>query len=144
MVKNLTETQVQVIKHLFGAAMGDVKKAAAACGVENIADILTDEFVEAIRKRGDGELSLSIPRAIYVIQQMLSEDPSQATFYSEKLHKVATDLLDRAGISKQERSSSGGMTVGLIFMPDKRPLSAPPVTIDMIAEPVAKLAIENG
>lgn len=124
----LTSLQQEFIKALFGPAMGNLKAAAKACGLDDYSDLMTDELSEEIKKRADKELVMNVARATYVINQMLNEAEG-GVFFSEKLHKVATDILDRAGISKQERPHHAGVTVGLVFLPNKNILPEPPEPI---------------
>lgn len=122
----LTPIQNEFVRVLFGKAMGNAKVACEeVTGSTDCSSIMTSELVEAIKLRADQELALSVPRAVHVIQQMLHGE-GQDIFVSDKLHKVCTDILDRAGISKQERPSSAGTTIGLVFLPDKKMLPEPP------------------
>lgn len=125
MAEKLTPIQTEFINILFGKAMGSVKVACEICGIEDYLTILTDGLIEAIRTKADQALALSVPRAVHVIQKMLDTEEG-SVFVSEKLHKVAIDVLDRVGLSKKERPSSGGTTIGLVFLPNKMPLPEPP------------------
>lgn len=129
----LTTTQLDFIKHLFGKANGDMKKASfLAIENEDYSGLLTDELLDEIKRRADQELILNVPKAIFIMNKMLSEPESMP--FLEKLHKVSADILDRAGLSKRERPSSSNMTVGVILLPNKAKLPELPddtaITID--------------
>lgn len=124
-MSKLTPTQLSFIRNLFGKANGDMKEAMRlTCDSEDYAQLLTDELLDAIKKRADDELVLNIPKAIFIMNKMLSE-PDSVPFL-EKLHRVAADVLDRAGLSKRERPTSGTMTVGIVMLPNKIALPEPP------------------
>lgn len=126
MATKLSPIQQAFLKQLFGPSMGRLKDASKAIlGHEDYSDLLTQDFLDAIKYRGDQEINLNVPRALFVINQMLDGDPSQG-FMSDKLHKVAMDVLDRSGLSKQERPSNSGATVGLVFLPAKKALQEAP------------------
>lgn len=125
MAAKLSALQQDFLKQLFSVAQGNMPAAAKAVGLDDYSIILDDAMVDAIKSRADKELSVNIPRAIFVINKMLQDDGT-GMFVSDKLHKVATDILDRAGLSKQERPQSGSQQMGLIFLPNKIPLPEPP------------------
>lgn len=137
----LSAVQKLFLKTLFGKAQGDLKKASAELGFDDYSQLMTDEFIDAIKKRADNELMLSVPRAIYIINKMITDEDG-GMFVSDKLHKVCADVLDRAGLSRRERASSGSTTIGLVFLPSKNALPEPP-TIEN--QPVKMLLpFENG
>lgn len=124
MVARITPTQQEFLKILFGKAAGNLKTAAKEIlGTEDYSDLLTDELLNAIKRRADSELTMNVPKAIFIMQKMLDEPESM--LYMDKLHKVAADILDRAGVSKQERPSNNTMTVGIVMLPNKIPLTEP-------------------
>lgn len=134
----LSPTQLDFLRHLFGKANGNLALAAKeAIGTEDYSQLLTDELLDAIKKRADDELVLNIPKAVFIMSKMLSEP--EGMLYSDKLHKVAADVLDRAGLSKRERPSSGNVTVGIVLLPNKQMLPEPPnhEIIDQQASPTA-------
>lgn len=120
----ITELQQEFIKQLYGACAGDMKKAAAAVGVEDYSMLMTDEVIEAIKKRADNELVFNVPKAVSVMSKIL--DNPESVLYFDKLHKVAADVLDRAGLSKVDRSVQGSTAIGLVFLPDLKPTPEPP------------------
>ena len=120
----LSPVQAEFLKQLFGPALGDLKKAAELAKIDDFQHILTDDLVEAIKTRADTEIALNVPKAVFRINQMLNE-PETVPFI-EKLHKVCTDVLDRSGLSKAERPNASGATIGLVYLPSKKPLPEPP------------------
>lgn len=129
MAVKLSALQHEFLKQLFSVAQGNMPTAAKAVGLDDYGILLDDAMVEAIKTRADKELAGNIPRAVYVINKMLEDDGS-GMFVSDKLHKVATDILDRAGLSKQERPQTGSQQMGLIFLPNKIPLPEPPKQLE--------------
>lgn len=136
----LTQTQHEFVKALFGAALGNLKTAAKMVGVDDYSVLMTEELTEAIKKRADTELVMNVPKAVQMMNKILN-DPDSVP-YMDKLHKVAADILDRAGLAKQERPNSGGATIGLVFLPDKKSLPEPPEDeeVELISAPI----LENG
>lgn len=126
MASKLTDLQQKFLKNLFGAALGDTTLACEMTGIADYQDLMTDDLIEEIRTRADQNLSMNVPKAVFLIQKMLANSEDGSMFVSEKLHKVATDLLDRVGLSKKERPNSGGTTLGLVFLPAKASLPLPP------------------
>ena len=123
--RQLSPTQTEFLKNLFGVASGNLKQAAKlTINSEDYSSLLTDELTSAIKKRADAELAASVPRAVNVIQQMLN-DP-ESVMFMDKLHKIAADVLDRAGLSRQERAGNNMMTVGVVLIPNKASLPEPP------------------
>lgn len=124
-MSKLSTIQQKFLSELFGAALGNAKLAAKnALGSEDYSSILTPELISEIKQRADKELALQTPKAVFIISKML-DDPENAPFM-DKLHKVAADVLDRAGISKQERAGSSMLTVGVVMLPSKAVLPEPP------------------
>lgn len=122
----LTATQEVFVKNLFGPANGNLKTAAqAAIGSEDYSQLMTDDLLQYIKSRADNELVLNVPKAIYIMQKMLDETDG-SYFVNDKLHKVAADILDRAGISRQERPQHQTTAIGVIFLPNKAALPTPP------------------
>lgn len=121
----LSPTQNKFLSALFGSHIGNAKSASKdILGTEDYSSLMTDELISEIKKRGDKEIAMSVPRAIHVISRLL-EDPESAAF-ADKLHKIAADVLDRAGISKQERTSSSQVAIGIVLLPSKVNLPEPP------------------
>jgi hypothetical protein len=124
-MQKLTETQHEFVKALFGpAANGNLNSAAKEIGIDDYTMLMTQELIEAIKKRADMELVMNVPKAVHVMSKILN-NPEEIGFM-DKLHKVAADVLDRAGISKQERPQAAGTNIGLVFLPDKKLLPEPP------------------
>lgn len=131
----LTATQTEFLRQLFGPCSGNLKQASkAAIGSEDYSVLMTDEVLEAIKRRADNELVLNVPKAVFIMQKMLDEPESMV--FLEKLHKVAADILDRAGLAKQERPNSGAMQVGIVMLPTKAALPEPPIQLEGIIAPV--------
>lgn len=125
MANKLSPTQNLFIKELFGNCHGNVKNAAkAVLGTEDYSSLMTDDLIEAIRGRADAELALQAPKAIHTITRML-EEPENMMFM-DKLHKVCADVLDRIGVSKQERHTVGQVAIGIVLLPTKEKLPEPP------------------
>lgn len=123
MAAKITATQAAFLNYLFGAGCGDLNATAKALGYEDYSHLLTAEFIEEVKKRADQQLAMNVPRAVHVLSKMLHDGDA---FVNDKLAKVAADILDRSGISKQERPSASGTTIGLVFMPDKKQLPEAP------------------
>ena len=121
----LTPLQQDFLTQLFGKACGNLTTAAEAVGVEDYSILMTEELIEAIKKRADNEIALNVPRAIFTMQNMLT-NPNE-TFNMDKLTKLCTEFLDRAGLGKVERSGGGGLKIGLVILPDKLMLEEPEV-----------------
>lgn len=125
---NLSNIQKAFLVELFGPSMGSLKTAAkVVLGTEDYSSILTDDLLAAIRKRGDAEIVAHIPKAIHTLSKML-ENPEQS-MYMDKLQKIASDILDRAGIVKKEAARNDNLTIGVVLLPAKGKLPEPP-TID--------------
>lgn len=120
----LTSTQHEFLTFLFGPALGNLTVAAEMVGIKDYSVLMTEELTEAIKKRADAEIAMNVPRAVHMINKILTDHENVP--YMDKLHKVCADVLDRAGISKQERPNSGGAAIGLVFLPDKKALPEPP------------------
>lgn len=120
----LTTLQNDFLTALFGPAAGSLAEAAKATGVSDISQLMTEEFAAEIKRRADNEMLFNVPKAIHVMKNML-ENP-QAVMNMDKLLKVATEFLDRAGLSKQERGLSGQGAIGLVFLPNKVVVQEPP------------------
>lgn len=121
----LSATQETFLKCLFGPANGNLKAAAKATfGTEEYQDILTDELLDAIKKRADNQLTLNVPKAVFIMQKILDEPES--FMFMDKLHKVAADILDRAGLSKKERGGNNTSVIGIVMLPNKMQLPEPP------------------
>lgn len=119
----ITPLQSEFLKQLFGASCGNLKLAAEAIGVEDYSMLMTDELTEAIKRRADQEIAMNIPKAIFTMQNML--DNPNNTFNMDKLTKLCTEFLDRAGLGKVERSGGGGLKIGLVILPDKLRIEEP-------------------
>lgn len=129
MSDKLSDKQKSFLAELFGSCAGNSKAAAKkVIGTEDYSSLMTDDLVSEIRKRGDKEIAMNVPRAIHTISKLL-EDPDSAAF-AMPLHKIAADILDRAGISKQERTQQSQVAVGIVFLPAKQELPEPPSIID--------------
>lgn len=123
--QKLAATQQAFLNALFGPARGKLKEAAKiATGQEDYSQFLTDDLLAAIKKRADGELTLAVPKALFMMTSAL-EDPENSMFI-DKLHKIAADILDRAGVSKQERPVSSQTMIGIVMLPNKMELPPPP------------------
>lgn len=120
----LSALQEDFLKELFGVHAGDIKKAAAAVGVSDYSTLMTDEMTNAIRTRADNELIFNAAKAVYTMSKIL-ENPEGVPYF-DKLHKVAADVLDRAGLGKVDRSVKGATAIGLVFLPDLKPVPQPP------------------
>lgn len=120
----LTPTQQQFIAALFGPAMGNLSEAAKQIGITDYSSLMTDELASEIKKRADNEMLWNVPKAIHTMSEMLINP--QNVMNMDKLLKVCTEFLDRAGISKQDRAISGGGQIGLVFLPNLKPLEEPP------------------
>lgn len=120
--KRLTPLQQEFLKALFGTCHGNLQKAAEEAGIDDFSLIMTDELADAIRAKAEHQLALNVPQAIFTLQNILSNpDPTMHFAPIDKLTKVCTEILDRAGLGKVERStSSGGLKIGLIILPDKQ------------------------
>lgn len=124
-MSKLTEVQQKFLKQLFGPSMGNAKDASkTVIGTEDYSSLMTDELTIAIRKRADSELALNVPKAVFIISKIM-DDPESHPFM-DKLHRVAADVLDRAGLSKQERVGNNMITVGVVMMPSKSIMPEPP------------------
>lgn len=129
----LSPTQTAFLNNLFGVCNGNLKQAAKlTTGSDEYSGLLTDELTFAIKKRADTELALNVPKAVYIISKML-DDPEGAPFM-DKLHKVAADILDRAGLSKQERAGNNMLTVGVVMLPSKAALPEPPTIENQVKQ----------
>jgi len=116
----LSPVQQEFLKQLFGPCLGNVRKAAeAVCGTDDYTQFMTEEMSEAIKKRADQELVFNVPKAVATMQKIL-DDPDN-TPYMDKLHKVAADILDRAGLSKVDRNVKGSTQIGLVLLPSLNP-----------------------
>lgn len=124
----LSATQLRFVAALFGPALGNLKEAAKQVGVDEYSSLMTDELAAEIKKRADNEMIWNVPKAIHTMQNML-ENP-QAVMNMDKLLKVCTEFLDRAGVSKQDRALGGGNQIGLVFLPSLKPLVEPPDEAD--------------
>lgn len=123
--KTLTAPQLAFVNALYGPARGNLKAAAKiATGTEEYIQLLDETLLDAIKKRADNELTLSVPKALYVMTTAL-DNPEDA-FYIDKLHKIAADILDRAGVSKQERPTTSTQMIGIVMLPSKNVLPPPP------------------
>lgn len=141
-VGRLTPLQTQFLAQLFGAACGKLDAAATAIGVDDYSMLMTDELTEAIKKRAETEITLNIPKAIFVMQNML-HNPEQS-FNMDKVTKLCTEFLDRAGLGKVERSGGGGLKIGLVILPDKLLVRDPDnATIEGNASEVQELSHVN-
>lgn len=135
MASKLSPTQLAFVNELYGSSMGDFKQAAKkVIGSEDYHSLMTDDLLAEIKRRGDAQLTMNVPKAIHVISQML-ENPAE-TLFLDKLHKIAADILDRAGISKQERPQHSTMQIGIVLLPTKTVLPEPP-TIEGVAHTLA-------
>lgn len=128
----LTATQEAFLKQLFGPCSGNLKTASkAVIGSEDYSQLMTDELLTAIKSRADSELILSVPKAVYIMQKLL--DPEDGSFFaSDKLHKIAGDILDRAGLSRQERPTHNSTTIGIVMLPNKALLPVPPKQLESV------------
>lgn len=132
----LTATQEAFLKQLFGPCNGDLKKASkASIGSEDYSTLMSDELIDAIKKRADNEIAMSSVKATYILQKILSGE--EDIIFSDKLAKVAQDILDRSGLSRQERPQHNSMTIGVVMLPNKAVLPTPPITIDSAPLPPA-------
>lgn len=123
--KSLSVPQLAFVNALYGPARGNLKEAAKiATGAEEYIQLMDDVLLDAIKKRADNELTLSVPKALYVMTTAL--DKPEDAFFIDKLHKIAADILDRAGVSKQERPSQSTQMIGIVMLPAKAALPAPP------------------
>lgn len=122
--KQLSAVQQQFVNKLFGAADGNLKEAATQCGIEDYASIMTSEMIDEIKRRADQELALNVPRAVSILNKILNT-PEQVPFLERQL-KCAESVLDRTGLSRQDRVQLGGQTLGLVFLPTKSLLPLPP------------------
>jgi hypothetical protein len=121
----LTATQAKFLKALFTTARGDMKKAASSVtGSEDYHDLLTDELLDAIKIRADQELVLNSAKAVYVLSEIISNPGS--VIDADRIARVCSDILDRAGLSKRERQGNNQTIVGVVFLPNKQPLPEPP------------------
>jgi hypothetical protein len=137
MASKLSPTQIQFVKELYGSSMGNLKEAAKkVIGSEDYEGLLTADLIAEIKKRGDEQLAMSVPKAIYVLTNML-ENPGE-TLFLDKLSKIAQDLLDRAGLSKNERPQTSTLQIGIVLLPTKVALPEPP-TIEGVAHTLAPM-----
>ena len=135
MASKLTTIQQAFVKELFGASLGSIKTASnKVLGSDDFSDILDDNLIAEIKRQGDAQLAMNVPKAIHVITKML-ENPEE-NLYLDKLHKIAADVLDRAGISKQERTQHSTMQIGIVLLPTKTNLPEPPA-IEGVAHTLA-------
>jgi hypothetical protein len=124
-VSKLTATQEEFLKQLFGPCTGNLKAAAkAVTGSEDYSELMDDALLSALKRRADNEIVLSSAKATFILQRIL-ENPEDVLFFKD-VAKVASDILDRAGISRQERTSGGSTIVGLVYLPPKISLPEPP------------------
>lgn len=124
MAANLTQLQQQFLKILFGPlAQGNLTIAANELGITDYETLLTPELTSAIKSRADHEITLNVPRAIFVMRNML--DNPNNLFNMEKVTKLCTEFLDRAGLGKVDRASEGGMKIGLVILPNKFVIAEP-------------------
>lgn len=140
MASKLSPTQLAFVNELYGSSMGNLKEAAKkVTGSEDYNSLMTDDLIAEIKRRGDMQIAMSVPKAIHVISQML-ENPSE-TLFLDKLHKIAGDLLDRAGLSKSERPQHSTMQIGIVLLPTKVALPEPP-TIEGVAHTLAPMLMK--
>lgn len=122
----LSPTQAAFLKALFGEAQGNMKLACKeVTGSEDYQLLLTEELIDAIKRRSDQELQLNSARAVFILGKIM-DDP-ESVLYADKVAKVATEVLDRAGLSKRERAGNNQTVVGVVFLPNKTPLPEPPM-----------------
>jgi hypothetical protein len=138
MKNKLTEDQTKFLSALFTTCMGDLKKAAnEAIGTEDYSSLVDDALLSELKKKSDREIQLSAAKATFILRKVL-DHPEDLVFFKD-VAKVASDILDRAGISRQERSVSHSSVLGLVFLPPKAELPPPPpeekITIDSVPLP---------
>lgn len=135
----LTPLQQEFLKVLFGpVCQGNLKDAANELGITDFDDLLTPELTSAIKSRADHEITLNVPRAIFVMRNML--DNPNSSFNMDKVTKLCTEFLDRAGLGKVERASEGGLKIGLVILPNKIVLQEPE---NETIENVSQARVEN-
>lgn len=124
MAAKLTQLQSEFLKILFGPlAQGNLTVAANELGITDYEALLTPELTSAIKSRADHEITLNVPRAIFVMRNML--DNPNNSINMEKVTKLCTEFLDRAGLGKVERMSEGGLKIGLVILPNKFEIKEP-------------------
>lgn len=140
MVSKLSPTQLAFIKELYGNSLGNLKEASKkVLGSEDYDSLMTADLIAEIKRRGDEQLALNVPKAIHVITQML-ENPGE-TLFLDKLHKIAADLLDRVGLAKSERPQTSTLQIGIVLLPTKVALPEPP-TIEGVAHTLAPMLMK--
>lgn len=121
----LTATQESFLKALFGSCAGNLKAAAKeATGSEDYTSFIDENLLQALKRRADQEVVLSSAKAAFILQRIM-DNPEDLLFFKD-VAKVASDILDRSGISRQERMAGGGSVIGLVMMPMKAILPDPP------------------
>lgn len=127
MAAKLTQLQQDFLKQLFGPAQGKLEAAAKALDLDDYSSLMTPELVEAIKTRADHEITLNVARAVFVMKNML-DNPNEA-FNMDKVTKLCTEFLDRAGLGRVDRNTTGGLKIGLVILPDKIRLADPDASL---------------
>lgn len=118
----LTPQQEKYVEHLFDVACQDTfgKPTAAArkAGYDKLPP-MTEALNKAILDASGHLMSIHAPASVKALLDIVTGNPEAALKGATAL-KAATEILDRVGLSKQERVRVEGLENSLVFLPAKK------------------------
>lgn len=119
----LTDKQNRFVHYLCDssskATFGNQLQSALKAGYANGSVPITEDMMEEIRKRTNAIIAASAPKAAFSLLGILTGEVD-AVLGGSTTVKAATELLDRAGITKVERMKLEGADNAIVILPPKQ------------------------
>jgi len=119
--EKLTDKQELLLEYFFGDAEYDFTKAKLLAGYSEKSPnwnlLSSDALCDAIIKRASKELAMGSAEAVFHLIDIM-RNPAQPA--ADKRLKAVTEILDRSGIAKQDKTEEAKALPNAIFiLPDK-------------------------
>lgn len=118
----LTPKQQAIVDALFSIeCKGDLRKAAKMANCEDGKFTMTEDLRQCIADMSSLQLGSYSAKAAFTLNDVLSGNPD-TLINANAMIKAATELLDRAGLSKVDRVQITGVENSLVILPAKKPI----------------------